>query len=199
MKIAIIPARGGSTRIPGKNKRMFHGKPIICYSIDTAKATGLFNQIIVSTDDPEIAAIAIARGALAVYRDADYCKNEVGTQDVISNCVKQITPMLQAQMGFTCGIYPTSPLMRPDDIQRGFRQLQENDKMNYAMSVGADPLRDAGQFYFGKTIAFYDRKPLLTAHTIMIPISENNICDINTEDDFLRAEQMYEVLHHRAG
>ena len=98
-----------------------------------------------------------------------------------------------------CGIYPTSPLMRMDDIQRGGRQLGESPKAHYAMSVGTDPLRDAAQFYWGTMDAYLERKPLLTAHTIMIPISEKNICDINTEDDWQRAEKMYDDLNPAEG
>ena len=188
MKIAIIPARGGSRRIPGKNKRVFHGHPIICYSIRKAHESKLFDRVMVSTDDPEIAAIAMAEGAIAAYRQAVLCDNDVGTQAVISACA-EIMPS-----DFVCGIYPTSPLMRPDDIARGFRVLNENERLHYAMSVGTKPLRDAAQFYWGRTQAFLDRKPLLTANTAMIPISERNVCDINTFDDWQRAERMYEEL-----
>lgn len=201
MKIAIIPARAGSQRIPGKNKRMFHGQPIIKYSIDTAKASGLFDLIVVSTDDHEIASIASARGALAVYRDADYAKDEVGTQSVISHCLDQIKAV---QPDYVCGIYATAPLLLPDDLRRGYRILSEAQEkpghtLHYAMAVNEEPLFDAGLFYWGTTRAFLDRKPLITAHTAMIPISKKYVCDINTEDDWERAEQMYAELHGIAG
>ena len=189
MKIAIIPARGGSRRIPGKNKRPFHGKPIICYSIDTAFKTKIFDRIIISTDDAEIAEIAMARGAHAVYRPREYCADDCGTQNVISLCA------FLMPSDFICGIYATAPLMLADDIARGLRMLNENEGAHYAMSVGTEPLRDAAQFYWGRTRAFLDRKPLLTAHTIMIPISEKNVCDINTEEDWRRAEKMYAEIH----
>ena len=189
MRVAIIPARGGSTRIPGKNKRLFHGKPIIAYSILTAQKTGLFDRVLVSTDDIEIADIAHKHGAHAVYRPAEYRANEVGTQDVISNCAVLIPS------DFVCGIYPTCPLMLADDIARGFRVLNENERLHYAMSVGTNPLADAGQFYWGRTKAFLDRKPLLTANTAMIPITDRYVCDINTEFDWGRAEQMYAEIH----
>lgn len=188
MKVAIIPARGGSRRIPGKNKRMFHGQPIITYSIIAAQKTGLFNRILVSTDDPEIADIAIRAGAHAVYRPSEYRADEVGTQDVIGNCAALVPS------NFVCGIYPTCPLMLADDIARGFRVLSERENLHYAMSVGTNPLSDAGQFYWGRTTAFLARKPLLTAHTAMIPISDRYVCDINTEFDWGRAEEMYTNL-----
>lgn len=187
--VAVIPARGLSTRIPGKNKRMFHGKPIIAYSIHAAWQSGLFDRIIVSTDDPEIADIAMAESAWAVYRQKAFCDNNVGTQEVLTRCCNLVpSDML-------CGIYATSPLMLPDDIRRGHRALVDHQNFNYAMAVGTEPLRDAGQFYWGRTEAFLKRKPLLTMNTAMIPIQEKYVCDINTEDDWQRAEAMYAELH----
>jgi pseudaminic acid cytidylyltransferase len=191
VKVAIIPARGGSRRIPGKNKRIFSGKPIICYSIEAAMKTRLFDRIIVSTDDAEIADIAMKAGAFAVYRPIEYRADEVGTQDVISNCADLVPS------DFVCGIYPTCPLMQPDNIARGFRVLNEREDLHYAMSVGTNPLSDAGQFYWGRTRAFLQRKPLLTAHTAMIPISDQYVCDINTEEDWQRAMAMYVDLQNR--
>lgn len=189
MKIAIIPARGGSRRIPGKNKKLFHGMPIIGFSIQAAYKSHLFDLVVVSTDDPEIADIAFEFGAFAVYRPPEYRADEVGTQDVISNCAK-----LWPDSDYICGIYPTCPLMRPDDIARGYRVISENESLHYAMAVGTNPLADAGQFYWGRTKTFLDRKPLLTAHTAMIPISDRNVCDINTPEDWARAATMFVVL-----
>lgn len=187
--VAIIPARGGSTRIPGKNKRLFFSVPIIMFSIKAAKDTGLFDRIIVSTDDPMIADIAMTVGAWAVYRSSDLCDNAIGTQEVISSCCELVPSTM------VCGIYATCPLMLPDDINRGHRALVEHQHFNYAMAVGTEPLRDAGQFYWGRTEAFLKRKPLLTWNTAMIPIAEKRVCDINTEEDWLRAEAMYAELH----
>ena len=189
MIVALIPARGGSQRVPGKNKRMFFGKPIIVYSIETAKATGLFDQIIVTTDDREIADIAYGAGAWAVYRPKHLCDNEVGTQEVISSHAGHMPSSM------VCGIYATSPLMLADDIRRAHRALVDHNNFHYAMAVGTEPLRDAGQFYFGRTEAFLKRKPLLTMHTAMIPIETKRVCDINTEEDWQRAESMYKELH----
>ncbi len=188
MKVAIIPARGGSTRIPGKNKRLFHGMPIICYSIIAAKKSGCFDRICVSTDDPEIAAIAMAGGAWAIYRQDGFCKDEVGTQEVLTQCAALFPADL------ICGIYPTCPLMLPDEIVRGCRMLVEKNA-HFAFAVGTDPLRDAGMFYWGTQKAFLERKELISAQSIMIPIQEKYVCDINTEDDWQRAEKMYADLH----
>lgn len=187
--VAIIPARRGSRRIPHKNRAIFRGKPIIEYSIDTAKATRLFDRIIVSTDDPDIADIAMNKGAWAIYRKDEYCQDHVGTQEVIAQCVQLISAPL------TCAIYPTAPLMLAGDLERGYRMLQEQPERQFAMSVGTDPLQDAGQFYWGRTEAFIRRRELLAAHTIMIPIANNRVCDINTHEDWERALKMYAALH----
>lgn len=190
MNIAIIPARGGSRRIPGKNKRKFDGIPLIAHSIRTAKKTCIFHQIIVSTDDPDIAAIAMEYGAIAMYRAAKYCVDECGTQDVISSCMNAVP-----QGALICGIYATCPLMLAEDIQRGHRVLVENEDLHYTMAVADDPLRSAAQFYWGRYDAFLKNKPLIAAHTAMIPIQDQYVCDINTEDDFQRAWLMYKLLH----
>lgn len=187
MRVAIIPARGGSRRIPGKNKRMFRGMPIICYSIIAAKEAG-FDRVLVTTDDREIADIAMLGGAWAIYRKEQHATDMVGTQEVIAQCCT----LVPAE--HVCCIYPTAPLMLADDIKRGFRMLTEKPGAKFAMSVGAEPLRDAGQFYWGTSKAFEDRAPLVSAHTVMIAIQEKYVCDINIEDDWLRAEKMYDAL-----
>ncbi len=190
IRAAIIPARGGSQRVPGKNKRMFHGKPIIEYAIKTAFESGLFDKVLVSTDDPDTAEIAMLNGAFAMYRYKAFCVDECGTQEVFAQCAG-----LFSKDDWICGIYATTPLMLADDLRRAVRCLHDDPTKHYAMAVGAKPLRDAGQFYYGSAKTFLGRKPLLTCHTIMIPIQEKYVCDINTEDDWQRAEKMYADLH----
>lgn len=190
MRVAIIPARGGSRRIPGKNKRLFHGMPIIKYAIHTAFESGLFDRVIVSTDDSEIAQIAMGGNAFAMHREPDFCKDECGTQVVLSRCAA-----LFSSEDWICGIYATTPLMRADDLRRAVRCLHDNPAMHYSMAIGTEPLRDAGQFYYGAAKTFWDRKPLLTEHTIMVPIQEKYVCDINVECDWLKAERMWAELN----
>lgn len=87
MKVAIIPARGGSVRIPRKNIKIFHGRPIISYSIDTAQRSGLFDAVYVSTEDAEIAAIARKYGAALIHRPPELAEigaPDCGTQESIS-------------------------------------------------------------------------------------------------------------------
>lgn len=186
--VCIIPARGGSRRIPRKNIRMFHGKPIIAYSIETAKESKLFDEIYVSTDDAEIADIAAKYGASIHWRDADSARDEVGTQEVAARVLEE----LEIKEGIACVLYPCAPLIAADDLIRGYRGLWP-DKW-FSMSVGTDPLCDAGAFYFGYVFAFADRSPLIGPNTSMVPIPKNRVCDINTMSDWIRTEHIYEVL-----
>ena len=189
--IAIIPARGGSTRLPGKNKRDFEGAPIIGRSIITALASGLFDQVFVSTDDPEIAEIAMHYDAVAMYRPKADCENAVGTQWVIGNCVATLN--IQSPT-LVCGIYPCAPLMIEDDLQRAHRILIEQGYFRFAMSVGGEPLRDAGAFYFGRAEAFTAKEALITSRTAMVFIPEVRVCDINTQKDWDMAVQKYRAI-----
>lgn len=183
--IAIIPARGGSRRIPRKNIRNFHGKPIIAYSIEVALSSGLFSKVVVSTDDEEIADVAIKYGASVLIRPECLALNEVGTQEVMEHAAKEFNEHSAA-----CCIYPTAPMITVEDLSRGRYHLRRRG-MIYAMSVSAEPLYDAGQWYWGYNCAFADGKPLIAPHTAMIQIDKDRVCDINTEADWVRAELMY--------
>lgn len=191
---AIIPARGGSRRIPGKNKRPFHGRPIIEYSIETAKQSQLFERIFVTSDDWEIRGIAQRAGAIPIERPAEYSHDDVGTQEVAKRAIEQIEAVWQAMPEFVCVIYPTSPLMQVADLIAG-RAIMRDYDCDFAMSVGAHPLRDAAQFYWGKRAAFLQRVPLIAEFTVMVPVAECMICDINLEEDWRRAEIMFKNLY----
>lgn len=185
MRAAIIPARGGSTRIKKKNIRPFHGHPIIAYAIGCASACKLFDRIIVSTEDNEIAKVAYDYGAEWVRRDEALAHNDVGTQEVAKSVIATLGP----HYDMACVIYPCTPLLIPDDLRMGY--LACTGRM-YSMSVGAHPLRDAGAFYWGLTRAFLEGVPLIGVNTAMVPLPEHRVCDINTLEDFQRAEQLYE-------
>lgn len=189
--ICIIPARGGSQRIPHKNRKLFHGKPIILYSIETAQKSGLFDEIIVSTDDPDIFEIAMAHGATGYMRPEHLAVDEIGTQAVAKDVLEQVDPKIYA----ACVIYPTAPLMSADDLKRGDLAMTYGSEMDYAFSVGTEPLSDAGQFYFGKAESFRRGLPLIDEFSLMIPINSKRVCDINTPEDWDRAEKMYGELH----
>ena len=196
MNICIIPGRGGSQRIPKKNIKEFHGKPIIAYSIEVAKESGLFDHIIVSTEDKEIAEVAESFGASVVWRPEELSENDVGTQEVAKCVIEQIEWSGQVKIDYACVIYPCSPMLSARDIIRGFGRLITDMKaFDYAVSVGTEPLHDAGNFYWGRGAAFRTSKPLFGAWTRMFPLPKERVCDINTPEDFARAEKMYEALH----
>ena len=192
MSIAIIPARGGSTRIPRKNVKMFHGQPIIAYSIKTALDSGLFSRVVVSSEDLEIQQIAIKYGAGIQPRPAELAQDEVGTQEVMKQAL-----IAARNSGLTsryaCCIYPTAPMMTTHDLVLGYQSMIRRLSC-YAFSVGTDPLQDAGQWYWGKVDAFLEDVPLIDERSIMVPIDRRRVCDINTPEDWERAELRFITL-----
>jgi pseudaminic acid cytidylyltransferase len=126
MKIAVIPARGGSKRIPRKNIKLFCGKPIIAWSIEAAQTSGLFDHIIVSTDDVEISAIAKQYGAQVPFvRPAVISDDYVGTGVVVKHAVEWAIKNLQ-KVEYICTIYATAPFILPSDLRRGLELLEEH-------------------------------------------------------------------------
>jgi pseudaminic acid CMP-transferase len=134
MKIAIIPARGGSKRIPKKNSKPFCGKPMLAWSIETAQKSNLFDQIIVSTDDSEIANIAKQCEATVPFvRPMELSDDYAGTIPVIAHATRwAIDQGLDIQA--VCCIYATAPLLQEQDLQRGLEALQSGD-WDYAFAV----------------------------------------------------------------
>ncbi|MDC1230480.1 pseudaminic acid cytidylyltransferase [bacterium] len=131
---AIIPARGGSKRIPRKNIRQFHGRPMIAWTIDTAINSGLFSNVIVSTDDAEIAAIAQEHGAQVPFlRPADFSNDYATTQDVMRHAVTWLAKN-QIESDFVCCLYATAPFLQAEDVVKALRALQESTA-DYAYAV----------------------------------------------------------------
>ncbi|MCX2497453.1 pseudaminic acid cytidylyltransferase [Plesiomonas shigelloides] len=125
MKIALIPARGGSKRIPHKNIRLFAGKPIIAYSIEAAIASDCFDKVIVSTDDKEIAEIAKAYGAEVPFlRPAEISDDYATTIDVMSHALHWCQNE-GWHVEAACCLYATAPLILPKDLRKGYTLLQE--------------------------------------------------------------------------
>lgn len=138
MNIAIIPARGGSKRIPRKNIKDFHGRPIIAYSIEVAKQSGCFDRIIVSTDDKEIAGIAEAYGAEVPFlRPAKLSNDHATTIDVIQHAIKHCTENVR-KPSLVCCIYPTAPFLLPEYLRQGQLELN-NSEVEYAFSATSFP------------------------------------------------------------
>jgi pseudaminic acid cytidylyltransferase len=120
MNIAIIPARGGSRRIPGKNIKLFAGKPIIAYSIEAAKASDIFDRIIVSTDSDEIAKVAIAYGAeIPFVRPQELSDDHTPTAPVITHAIQWFNDRGHFPE-FACCIYATAPFVKPEFLKEGY-------------------------------------------------------------------------------
>ena len=135
MNVAIIPARGGSKRIPRKNIRPFLGKPMIGYAIQAAIASDCFERIIVSTEDAEIATVAEEQGAEVPFtRPAELADDHTGTGAVIKHAIKWLIDN-GAEPAYVCCIYATSPLLRPEDLREAFYQLRAQPEKSYAFSV----------------------------------------------------------------
>lgn len=189
--IAVIPARGGSTRIPNKNIRHFFGKPIIAYSIEKAFESLLFDKVVVSTDSEAIAQVARNYGADVWMRNPDLGRNEVGTQAVVAECLYGINAPHNA---IACCIYATAPLMDVGLLAQGLRVLTTKARSSYVFSVGYPPLQDAAQFYWGKVGSFLCDVPLINTETRVIRIPKERVCDINTFEDWAMAELLYSEL-----
>ena len=134
MKLAIIPARGGSKRIPRKNIKTFCGKPMIAWSIEAALQSGCFDQVIVSTDDSEIAEVAWQYGATVPFtRPAQLSDDHTGTTAVIAHAIDWCQQQGQTPEQVCC-LYATAPFVMPDDIRRGLHTLATTGS-DFAFSV----------------------------------------------------------------
>lgn len=122
--LAVIPARGGSKRIPRKNVKLFAGRPIIAWSIQAARDSGLFERIVVSTDDPEICAVARAEGAEVPFmRPASLSDDHTGTLAVVAHAIRTLAAESYAPQHVCC-IYPTAPLLQPASLREGYEKLR---------------------------------------------------------------------------
>ena len=227
-RLAVIPARGGSKRIPRKNVRAFAGVPLIAHAIRAARASGLFDHVVVSTDDAEIAAIARRAGAeLPFLRPAALADDHTGTVPVVGHahgacralgwCVEQV-----------CCIYPAVPLL-PVAVRAQARALRASGDSDYVFAVLAyrSPIQralqraedgrtrpffpesaqtrtqdlppafhDAGQFYWGRAQAWLDGLSLHgNARTLVLP--DDSVVDIDTPDDWTRAEALFAARSER--
>lgn len=125
LNIAIITARGGSKRIPRKNIKEFCGKPIIAYSIEAAIQSNLFDEVMVSTDDAEIAEIAKEYGAVVPFmRSAETSNDYAGTEDVLEEVLNQYKKRRKHFQNMCC-IYPTAPLLQSETLYQAYKIFQE--------------------------------------------------------------------------
>jgi N-acylneuraminate cytidylyltransferase len=223
-RVAIIPARGGSKRVPRKNIRDFHGLPMIAHSIRVALASGLFQRVIVSTDDAEIAQIAREYGAETPFmRPAELSGDHTGTMEVIQHAIAQ----LDASFAFACCIYATAPFLQASYLQQGLQLIEANPDKSYAFSVTTfgfpvqralrvtqdgsldamypqfrfvrsqdldDAWHDAGQFYWGRTEAWRRGDTIFSPVSLPVVLPRHLVQDIDTPEDWRRAEGMYAAL-----
>lgn len=127
MTLGVIPARGGSKRIPRKNIRPFGGLPMIAHSIRAAQASGIFDRIIVSTDDPEIADVARAHGAdVPFVRPAELSNDHAATIPVIAHAAQWAVDA-GLNPAAVCCVYATAPFVRPEDLRAAYQLLQSGD------------------------------------------------------------------------
>jgi pseudaminic acid cytidylyltransferase len=139
MRIAVIPARGGSKRIPRKNIRTFAGRPMIAYAIRAARESSVFDHVVVSTDDAEIAEIALAHGAEVPFtRPAELSDDHTPTVPVIAHAIRACRE-LGWQVDETCCIYPGVPLIQAADIAKALNLLQTNGGAGYTFPVTPFP------------------------------------------------------------
>jgi N-acylneuraminate cytidylyltransferase len=163
MRIAVIPARGGSKRIPRKNIKLFCGKPMIAWSIEAAKAANVFDHIIVSTDDAEITEVAKQWGAEVPFvRPAELSDDYVGTGVV----VKHATEWAIANIGevkLICTIYATAPFLKPSDIKQGLDLLlNTNSAIAFTVTSFPFPIQRAIKLTNSGRIAMFQPEHLLT-------------------------------------
>jgi pseudaminic acid cytidylyltransferase len=227
MNIAIIPARGGSKRIPRKNIKEFCGKPMIAYAITAAKESGLFEHIVVSTDDEEIAKIARIWGAETPFvRPTELADDFTGTNDVVAHGIEYFLQQ-RIQVKQVCCIYATAPFVTAENLRKGFELLKRSGQLfifsatSFAFPIFrsiklnkdgqvqmfwpehletrsqdlAEAYHDAGQFYWGKPEGFLKKKKMFTKHSSALIIPRHLVQDIDTMEDWKRAELMYRVLH----
>lgn len=134
MKVAVIPARGGSKRIPRKNIKEFCGKPMIAYSIEAALHSGCFDKIIVSTDDSEIAQVAKSYGAEVPFiRPKELSNDYTGTIPVIRHAIDWLVKQ-GSDPNLVCCLYATAPFVTAEYLQQGLQQLEETNAA-YAFTV----------------------------------------------------------------
>ena len=199
--LCVIPARAGSRRIPGKNMKLFHGKPIIQYSIEAAKESGLFDRIIVSTDSHDAADLAVELGVEYQWRLSFLATDDVGTQQVGSTVTQMHQDRSREKFDLVCILYATAPLISLLDLHAGLLMLLEHQELNFVYAAeetpGAGPLMHAGQFYWCRA------KPLLLGEELDGPttgrifIDQSRVCDINYPVDWAFAEAKYQTLLDR--
>ncbi len=225
MNIAIIPARGGSKRIPRKNIKIFCGQPMIAYAISAAKESGLFDRIVVSTEDEEIAQIAKKWGAETPFlRPVELADEHTATVPVVVHAIEACRA-LGWKFDNVCCIYPSVPFIQVDDligainqfaegnadycfpvtvypsaIQRSLKRLSDGKMQPFYTEFESTRTQDlepayydVGQFYWGRVNSWLSN-PKIHSSGLGYAIPNWRVVDIDTLDDWLRAELMYRSI-----
>lgn len=223
--LAIITARGGSKRIPRKNIKEFCGRPILSYSIDAARSAGVFDEIMVSTDDEEIARIAQQYGAVVpFFRSPETSNDYASTDAVILEVLREYEKRGEHFDAFCC-IYPTAPFLTGERLKDAMELLQQADSVMPVVPFSYPPQRgliitgngfierqfpefatarsqdlqkvyhDCGQFYACRTAPFLEAGTTDVPRLLPLVLSEMEVQDIDTLEDFEIAEIKYRILH----
>lgn len=226
MRLAVLPARGGSKRIPRKNIHPFCGKPMIAWPIAAALESGLFDRIIVSTDDAKISKTAQDHGAEVPFmRPAELSGDHTDTTEVIAHATRWALDQ-GWPVEAVCCLYPTAPMIAPGDLTearrllasgnwryvftatdfaapifRAFRQTENGGvemlQPEHFSARSQDlprALHDAGQFYWGLTEAWLSQEIIFGPQSAPLIIPRWRVQDIDTPDDWRRAEALFKVL-----
>lgn len=222
--IAIITARGGSKRIPRKNVKLFCGKPIITYSIEAALQSGLFEEVMVSTEDEEIARIAREAGAQVPFmRSSESAGDYASTDDVLLEVLAAYKERGKDFESFCC-LYPTAPFVTAEKLKTAMGLLEKADSVMPVVPFSFPPQRcmvlneegelrmkwpehartrsqdlepyyhDCGQFYCCRTAPFLEYKTTDLPHMVPIIMSELEVQDIDNPDDWEIAELKYQKM-----
>lgn len=222
-KLAIITARGGSKRIPKKNIKEFCGKPILYYSIEAARDAGIFDEIMVSTDDKEIAGLAKKAGAsVPFFRSRETAGDYASTDDVIMEVLKAYEALGQIFDAFCC-IYPTAPFLNSTRLREAMMLLEKADSVMPVVPFSYPPQRgliireegflarqfpaysatrsqdlpkiyhDCGQFYACRTEPFLQAGTTDVEKLLPLVLTEMEVQDIDTPQDWALAEIKYKL------
>lgn len=220
----MIPARGGSKRIPRKNIRPFLGVPMIHWSIRAAEKAGVFDRIVVSTDDAEIAEVARDAGAEVPFlRAADLSGDMTPTVPVIADAVDRLEIAGDVPV---CCLYATAPFVAPEALAEG-RALLARTGASHVLSVTTFPFpiqralrrdasgavemldpatmmtrsqdleecwHDAGQFYWARAATWAGGQGIMAKGAYGLPLPRHLVQDIDTAEDWTRAEYMMQAL-----
>ena len=227
-QLAVITARGGSKRIPRKNIKDFCGKPIMAYSIEAALKSGVFDTVMVSTDDREIAEIAEKYGATVPFFRSEKTSNDFAvTSQVLAEVLEEYESRSQ-RFHRVCCIYPTAPFITAERLRTAMELLEEKqaDSVLPVVRFSFPPQRgvvledgflrfkwpehrntrsqdlepfyhDVGQFYCVNVESFREQQVLVMEKTVPLILSELEIQDIDTEEDWKLAELKYQMLKEK--